>query len=76
MSEKKGYDTDDNQCEYCGCVLRWPYNRILRHHKEDNIPICNDCIQSLYLHGDVVLNEYSRWQFKEDISSKKVGPNV
>jgi hypothetical protein len=44
------YDTDNSQCEYCGCVLRYAFNRILRHsqpeeqkHKQGNIPICNDC---------------------------------
>jgi NAD-dependent SIR2 family protein deacetylase len=55
------------QCEYCSCVMDFPFNRIKRYHKEDNIPICSQCIQSLYLRGDIVLNEYSRWAFTEDI---------
>jgi hypothetical protein len=44
------YDTDNSQCEYCGCVLRYAFNIILRHsqpeeqkHKQGNISICNDC---------------------------------
>jgi hypothetical protein len=74
MSEKVGYDTDDNQCEYCGCVLRWPFNRILRHsqpkelrHKQGNIPICNECIHSMRSRGDLVINAHThKLQFTED----------
>jgi NAD-dependent SIR2 family protein deacetylase len=55
------------QCEYCGCIMEFPFNRIKRLHKQDNIPICSQCIQSLYLRGDIVLNENSRWQLTEDI---------
>jgi len=83
MSEKEGYDTDNSQCEYCGCVLRYPFNRILGHsqpetlkHKQGNIPICNNCIQSMYLKGDLAIDAYTHtWQFKEDIL-KKVSPTA
>jgi hypothetical protein len=76
-------DTNDSQCEYCGCMLRYCFNRIRRHsqpeeqkHKQGNIPICNDCIQSLYLRGDLALDAHTHtWQFKEDIL-KKMGPNI
>jgi hypothetical protein len=74
---------DDAICEYCGCMLRYAFNRIRRHsqpedkkHKQGNIPVCKDCIQSMYLKGDLAIDANShKWQFKEDIL-KKVGPNV
>jgi hypothetical protein len=45
-------------------------------HKQGNIPICNDCMQSLYLRGDLALDAHTHtWQFKEDIL-KKMGPNI
>jgi hypothetical protein len=81
MSDYKYVDTA--QCEYCGVVMRYLFNSIRRHsqpeeqkHKQGNIPICSDCIKSLYLKGDLALdpNTYT-WQFKEDIY-KRVGTNI
>jgi hypothetical protein len=66
MSEKEGIDTDNSQCEYCGCVLNWPFNRILRHsqpkeqkHKQGNIPICNSCISSLKERHELTINPHT-----------------
>jgi hypothetical protein len=52
--------------------MEFPFNRIKRYHKQDNIPICSQCIQSLYLRGDITLNEYSRWAFTEDIHTSTI----
>lgn len=73
MTEEDRLDTDNGQCEYCNCILHFPFNRIMRHsqpetlkHKQGNIQICNDCIHSMYLKGDLAIDGLT-WQFKEDI---------
>ena len=58
-------DYDSALCEYCGCILRYAFNRIRRHsqpeerkHKQGNIPICNSCIALLKARGELTIDPH------------------
>ena len=70
-------DNDSSICEYCGCILRYAFNRIRRHsqpeerkHKQGNIPICNSCIALLKARGELTIDPHTNTlNFVEDQTS-------